>query len=571
MTLRIHTAFRAGLAVALMLVAGCAGRQPPAPEAAVEKHPVPIENMDPAFLYLAAQEAIKNGQQQLAIRMLRAVVSKDSQAVEPRMQLIELLMEQQQWDKAEAQVQAMRAISPPASIAQRLQLLHAELAWRRGDADQALGLLDSFLKQHTNHIQALELKVQILVEQKRTAQAIRIIRHAIRIQDTPRLRLMQAQLLMQQNQPKAANLALEKMRQLDPDDDTPVLMQASLAMQARDFERAETLLREFLIDHPDAMRVSNALGRLLVQQNRIVEAILIYRDLAQKTGGEPAVLQALGLLYYQHRDFREAAETFRKLLDRRESDEARFYLAASLESLDRPDEARELYRRIGETSSMFTEAQLRLAGLDAMAGRNEAAAKRLKEMIQRQPRLLPAYSMLSSVRIAQKAYRRLLQETEPALALKRLPPQLLFNRAVAFDHFRQYDEVEASLKRLLDHDSNHAEALNFLGYTYAVQGIKLDEAETLVRRALAQKPDDGYYLDSLAWIQYRKGQISQALETQRKALSKVNDDPIMHEHMGDILAAAGQLEEARKEWRLAIRFRHEEPARLRQKIAASKH
>lgn len=562
------------LLLLLPALASCAAKtgtstQPAKPQT----RQVPIEELDPGFLYLAAQDAIKNGRLDLAIRMLETLVAKDPAAVEPGMQLLELLMQRQQWDKAEAQLRRLQAMKPeqmPQHLAQDVAIMAAELEYHRGHADKALKLLDAFLSRHTNDIRALELKLQILVEQKRTNEAIGLIRQAIRIQDTPRLRMLQAQLLMQQGQTKAAGLALEKMRQLDPDDDTPVLMQASLAIREKRFDEAEALLREFLMDHPDAMRVSNALGRLLVQQNRIVEAILIYRDLEQKTGGEPAVMQALGLLYYQHRDYRQSAETFRKLLAKKPSDEARFYLAASLEELDQAKEAQDLYRQIDTESALYTEAQMRLARLDAMAGNNEAAARRLKDIIRKHPKLLAAYSMLSSIRISQKAYRKVLEETEPTLAIRRLPPQLLFNRAVAFDHFRQYDQVEATLQRLLEHDSNHAEALNFLGYTYAVQGIKLDEAEALVRRALAQKPDDGYYLDSLAWIQFKRGDVKTAIATQKQALEKVADDPVMHEHMGDMLEKDGQLEAARREWQLAIRLKHEDAASLRRKISASR-
>ncbi len=411
------------------------------------------------------------------------------------------------------------------------------------------------------------MQVQILARQKRLPEAIRVIKKAIRLQDTPQLRLLQAQLLLQQGQTKGAKLALLQMQNLDPDNDTSVLMLSNLAKQQKHMDEAEEVLRSFLQEHPDAMRVSNTLGRLLVQENRLVEAILIYRDLNQRTGGEPTVLQALGLLYYQHKDYKESAETFRKLIVLQPSDEASFYLAASLEALKQYRQAREIYSRIDSKARVYNETQLRLAGLDAMQMQPEKAAQRLLGVIDKHPEQLMAYSMLSSIRIAQKAYRKVLDETRNTLAMRKLPPQILFNRAVAFDHFKQYDQVEAMLKRILEHDSRHGEALNFLAYTYAVQGTHLDEATTLINRALNLKPDDGYYLDSLAWIQYKRGNFKLAIATQRKALTKVKDDAVMHEHMGDILWKNEQFEAARKQWQQAIRLKHENPALLKKKIA----
>ncbi|MDX8407338.1 MAG: tetratricopeptide repeat protein [Mariprofundaceae bacterium] len=564
------------LLAALAWLAGCtpihpsdsAGQHPP--RAAQEKSAahISLADMEPGFLYLAAQNALKQGQTGLAADMLEALVEKDKAAIEPHLQLVQLLLQQQKFDKAATHIEQLAASdSLSAEQQQQLELMQARLAYGQGKSDTALKQLDAFLARHANNIHALELQVQILARQKRLPEAVRVIKKAIRLQDTPQLRLLQAQLLLQQGQNKAAKLALLQMQRLDPDNDTPVLMLSNLAKQQKNMDEAEALLRAFLKEHPDAMRVSNTLGRLLVQENRLVEAILIYRDLDQRTGGEPTVLQALGLLYYQHNDYKESAETFRKLIALQPSDEASFYLAASLEALKQYRQAREIYSGIDSKARMYNETQLRLAGLDAMQGQPEKAAKRLLRVIDRHPEQLMAYSMLSSIRIAQKAYRKVLDETRNTLAMRKLPPQILFNRAVAFDHFKQYDQVEAMLKRILEHDSRHSEALNFLAYTYAVQGTHLDEATTLVNRALAQKPDDGYYLDSLAWIQYKMGHFKQAVATQRKALAKVKDDPVMHEHMGDILWKNEQFDAARKQWQQAIRLKHENPAMLRKKIA----
>jgi len=526
-----------------------------------------MADMEPGFLFLASQNALKEGQPELAIKLLEALVQKDASAIQPHFQLVQLLLEQNQFKKAGSHIQSLNE-SEKLTPEQRKQveLMQARLSFGLGKADAALKQLDRFLSRHPNSTPALELKIQILNQQKKPDEAIRVIKHAIRLQDTPRLRLLQAQLLLQQKQETGAKLALLRMKDLAPDDDIPILMLSQLAQQEKKLDEAENYLRDFLEEHPDALRISNALGRMLVKENRLVEAILIYREIDAKTGGEPSVLQALGLLYYQHKDFNQAIETFRKLIALQASDEASFYLANSLEATKHYKQARSIYDSIAAGSSPYNEAQLRLAGLDAMDNAPEKAARRLKQIIQKHPDQLIAYAMLSSIRIAQKEYQKALDETDNTLAISKLPPQLLFNRAVAFDHFKNYAQVESMLKRIIEHDSKHSDALNFLGYTYAVQGIRLDEAESLIQRALTQKPDDGYYLDSLAWAQYKKGQFKKAITTQKNALEKIKDDPVMHEHMGDMLWANNQQEEARKQWQQAIKLKHESPKMLRRKI-----
>jgi Flp pilus assembly protein TadD len=151
--------------------------------------------------------------------------------------------------------------------------------------------------------------------------------------------------------------------------------------------------------------------------------------------------------------------------------------------------------------------------------------------------------------------------------LSKLPPQLLLNRAIAFDHFKDYKQAEAMLKRILARNPEDAEALNFLGYTYAVQGIQLKQAETLIMRALMHKPDDGYYLDSLAWVYYKNGDYNKALRTQKKAVEIVTDDAVMYEHVGDILWRSGDKKGARHAWQKSIELKSEHPELLKRKIA----
>jgi predicted Zn-dependent protease len=561
------------LGIGLAVIAGCAThQQAPEGKAGTQGNQAGLTHMapgdyDPGFLYLAAQNALKEGQPALAVQMLEALVAKDKSAIDPHLQLVQLLLQYNQLDKASEHIKQLATIaSLDPEQAQQLDILQIRLAYGQGNPDIALNMLKSYLSRHPEDIQALELNVRILAEQKRLTEAIGIIKKAIHIQDTPQLRLMQAQLLLQQQQTQGAKLALQRMREMDPDDDTAVLMLSNIAVKESHPDEAEELLRDFRAGHPEALRVSNALGRLMVQQNRLVEAITIYRDLDSRTGGEPSVLQALGLLYYQHNDFSKSVATFRKLISLQPSDEASYYLAASLEAMKKYPQARKIYAKISKDAPIYTETQLRLAGLDIMDSKPEKAVTRLKLVIRQHPEQLVAYTMLSSIRIAQKEYRKALDETATTLAFRKLPPQLLFNRAVALEHFKKYADVEITLKRVLEHDSRHTDSLNFLAYTYAIQGIHLDEAEKLIGRALAQKPDDGYYLDSLAWIQYKKGQIKLAIATQKRALELVGDDPVMREHMGDMLWKNEQQDEARNEWQRAIKLKHENPAMLRKKI-----
>ncbi|MFQ5518541.1 MAG: tetratricopeptide repeat protein, partial [Mariprofundus sp.] len=198
----------------------------------------------------------------------------------------------------------------------------------------------------------------------------------------------------------------------------------------------------------------------------------------------------------------------------------------------------------------------------------EKAIGHVQYILQQQAANLDAHLMLSAIRLTQKRYQLLLDETEPLLKLAKLPEQLLFNRAVAFEHFKRYEQLGATLNQILAANPNHAEALNFLGYSYAVQNLQLDQAELLIKRALTLKPDDGYYLDSLAWVYFKKGDYAKAIELQSKALKQIPHDTVMHEHYGDMLWKVGKQDEARAAWQKSIDLKSAQPELLRKKITS---
>jgi tetratricopeptide (TPR) repeat protein len=98
---------------------------------------------------------------------------------------------------------------------------------------------------------------------------------------------------------------------------------------------------------------------------------------------------------------------------------------------------------------------------------------------------------------------------------------------------RKQDSINA-MKTVVRIKPDNADALNYLGYTYADLGINLEEAENLIQNALKLKPEDGYITDSLGWVYFKRGQYNQALQYLMKAVGLVPDDPVILEHLGDV-------------------------------------
>ena len=128
------------------------------------------------------------------------------------------------------------------------------------------------------------------------------------------------------------------------------------------------------------------------------------------------------------------------------------------------------------------------------------------------------------------------------------------------------------MKTVISLDPKNANALNYLGYTYADLGQNLDEAERLIKEALKHKPDDGYITDSLGWVYYKKGLFNQALTFLEKAASLEPEDPTILEHLGDVYLKVNQNQKALKSYKRSLKNKGDDNDKtaLEKKIEALK-
>jgi len=531
------------------------------------KHTNMLE-MEPRFLYLAAQGAIKDGEYALAIELLSALVKKDLSATKPHLQLVELLLQSDNHNQANQHISTLlqqQTLLPEQR--EHLELAQIRILAGQNNMQAALKQIKHFLTSHPDHLDALELQSKLLAGLNRNDEALGALDRALQISELPRLHLLKAELFIKTQNFNAAKSSLLHTQELAPHHDTPVLLLSSLAIKENNIEEAETRLRNFLLKHPDAFRISQALGQLLVREKRPAEAILVYRQAVQHSGNNPEIMRALGLLYFRIKNYSESEKVFRQLVEMKSDDLSLFYLGASLEALERSDEAQTIYQNIKSESNLAADAQLRLAAIAVMNNDIQQAEKRLKSMLSKNATHLDALLMLSTIRLSQNKLQQLLDETDITIGIRKVPSQLLFNRAVAFENLKQYEQVESTLDQLLQATPAHAEAMNFLAYTYAIQGIKLGRAEALLHRALLLKPDNGYYLDSLAWVYYKSGKFDKAIETQSQALKAITDDAVMFEHYGDMLWQKGDAQGARNAWQQSLKFKNENAKRIKNKIS----
>ena len=90
--------------------------------------------------------------------------------------------------------------------------------------------------------------------------------------------------------------------------------------------------------------------------------------------------------------------------------------------------------------------------------------------------------------------------------------------------------------------------LNYLGYSWVDQGVNLEEAFKMLRRAVDQRPNDGYIVDSLGWAHFKLGQYDEAAQTLEKAIALKPADPVLNDHLGDAYWRVNRRTEAHFQW-----------------------
>ncbi|HVG54153.1 MAG TPA: tetratricopeptide repeat protein [Vicinamibacterales bacterium] len=127
-----------------------------------------------------------------------------------------------------------------------------------------------------------------------------------------------------------------------------------------------------------------------------------------------------------------------------------------------------------------------------------------------------------------------------------------FMLADAYADAGRTTDAERVLRQMLASDPSNARLLNHLGYMLANRGEQLDEAVTLVRRALAVDPDRPEYLDSLGWAHFKRGELNEAVKYLMAAADKLPTNSEVQDHLGDVYARRGSLQEAIAAWNKAL-------------------
>ncbi|HVG10574.1 MAG TPA: tetratricopeptide repeat protein [Thermoanaerobaculia bacterium] len=340
---------------------------------------------------------------------------------------------------------------------------------------------------------------------------------------------------------------------------------------------ALALLAPLRVSQPDNLPLALTVARVMQREGRRADAAKLLSELAERLAkeGKPD----------DERDVR--MELVQAYLDAKEWDQAEKALAQFSQGQAGQGQATADESLRNQTLLLRTEALVgagrhaeALAALD-QGGSSPAIQSRRAEVLFRSGderegrKLLGALSEsgdLPSALAAAQAYQRLDRYQESIPVLERLAAKQKdsiaagFLLGVAYERTEQRAKAVTEFRRVLELDPDFHAALNYLGYTYAETGENLEEALSLVGRAVALEPDNGSYVDSLGWTYYQLGRHEQARDTLERAVRLEPADATLQEHLGDVYVALGQKERASEAYRRALDLADDNAEQVQRKL-----
>jgi tetratricopeptide (TPR) repeat protein len=450
-----------------------------------------------------------------------------------------------------------------------------------GEVDEAVKLAERVLQvDKTDRIARLVLGVRAL-KQKQYPVARRELAQSIRgpITDLTAT-LLSAWTMASPGESKSAADTIDKLAGADwyaIFKDLHAALILDLAGQKK--EAAKRFERAYKLD-PTALRVVQSYGSFLSRQGNNAEALKVFATFEEALPRHPLIVEAVNELKAGKKlppmvDTPQAgaAEVLYGLgsaLGRRGGEDLGLvYLQLALylvpshplallslgdlyEAMKKPELANKTYERVPLSSPLQRNAQIQLAlNLDTLEKTDEAKAS-LEKLIAANPGDLEAIMALGNVLRGRKQFAECAdvytKGIDTITKTEKSNWVIYYFRGICLERAKQWGKAEADLKKSLDLFPDQPHVLNYLGYSWIDQGLNLDDGMRMIKRAVEQRADDGYIVDSLGWAYYRLGNMDEAVKHLERAVELKPEDPTINDHLGDAYWRVGRTLEARFQW-----------------------
>ena len=538
-----------GLLLSLLLSTACSSLSPKAIEPALAE-PKRME-LDEDLLYnlLAAEFAGNAGDFDASIEFYQQAAGRtDDSRVAARATYIALY--DKQYQRTLELLARWRELKPEN---QDIDSIYAASYLHLHQTAKALPYVRAVLAQNnlSNKEKAMVVK-QLLADDVEPQDSLDLLEALNQVEaNNPQMLILQAKFAAQLEDHERSIELLNRVLELDDSLIDVHLIKSRIYQAQGKSAEARAVIKQVLKDYPDNMDLRMQYVHMLVAGKEYDLAREQYILLRQKQPDNVEVLLNLALLYIETNQLDEAAELLSNLIELdQKTDIAHYYVGRIEQSKNQFKNAISHYIKVKNGSYVF-EARLRIAGLFSRLDRTDEAIEQLNVLLEETEEWsgrVRAYLAQGEIFRSRRRYQDAFDMYSRALSHNREDVNLLYARALIAEKVNRVDIAESDLLKVLSLEPKNSDALNALGYTLADKTDRYQEAREYIQKAAALVPDDPAIMDSLGWVNYRLGELQEALKWLSMAFEKLVDAEIAA-HYGEVLWQSNQKDKAKEIWK----------------------
>ncbi len=511
-----------------------------------------LDTRDPRsyYHYLLALKAEKGYQMEQAALHYKEVVRYDPETERFHEKWVRLLLRTGQLDEAvEAGQNALARFPYNEEI---LMVLGGILA-SQGKVEEAITHYDRISRVASGNAQAPLLKGSLLEGLERFDQAFEEYKKAALIESkNPLVQFYLGRAYLRANQLPEAEKSLETAVSLKPN-----LLQARhhLAWVLERQGRTVEALKEYgllLKLTPDNEHIKNRVSQLHSSGSLGQNPSQGFEAIPSGLAKQPDIHMRIATIYFEQTLYMRALDEFQLVLAKHDYKGPHVLMARIYETHGRLDKAIEEFEKLRKLEPQSLDLLLYTARLYSLMKKTQKSVALLNEAIAIEPENDQLHHSLALAYMALNKNGEAIATMRKALALNSQKDSYYFELGALMEKAGDYKGAIANMRQAIELNPLHSNAHNFLGYMYALEGHNLDQALEHLKKALTIQPRNGYFLDSLGWIYFKKGESEKALTQIQKAMIYTEPDPVLYDHLGDILFSLKNYDEANGAWRNSL-------------------
>ncbi len=496
------------------------------------RHSPSTDNGDRYFYFLEAQLSKKRGNLDNSVSFLKKAIDKDPDSFFLRKELAAIYLRQQMPEKALGLMEAMLARNPDNIEA---LILYGKLKQSLKKNEEASEIYEKALKLDPKRKNIYLRLGPIYMEKGDYDNAFRVYSQLVKYFPKSYVgHFFLGKIYAEKGKLRKAEEKFRKTLELEPDLDEPHYELLNIYENQGKNRKTLKIYKKLLKDNPDNIRAAMGLGYFYHNIGMHGSSLKILSGLGKESLIKPEIIRTIIRLYIEKKKYKAASIILEGMLKGAPSSSDLHYIAGvAYDGLKNEKKMLKHLMKVRPDSRFYPNAVVHISFLYQEKNQIDKAIGFLEGVIKKVPDNPDFLKYLAIFYEDKKDYGKAEKTLKQGLAIDPDNIQLLFRLGVIYDKSSRKSECIDIMRKIIKLDPKNANALNYLGYTYADLGKNLDEAEKLIREALKYKPNDGYIIDSLGWVFFKRGDYKKALNYLKKAIGLVPDDPIILEHVGD--------------------------------------